>query len=1257
MNNYDFQDETASIKTQISDVISDRRYILEPFTIKTISGLLAEDFHTHLKEEIYIQAKDKSDQFEVAAGISSVKRNGTVPLVIENQGPEPIEIQKGKIIAAACSILKDFTNFPDPPRIEDNESVVGLTEEERISELLKLVNLEHLTQENKLKAQAFLKENNDVFYLCEKDNLTLLGIEAEFELRSDEPIICKQYRLSPEDQAERNKIIELMIKRKQVEPAYTARYLSPQFILTGPLKNGVRKKKVCTDLRKINARLINTNYQYPTIQECIQKVGKNEMYSLIDIEFAFSRLKIKDSSREVLGFENNMQKLRFCVCPYGLNLGPSLLNSRLKELFGDLAKEIPLSIFFDDLCLGSQNADEAFTNLNKIFALARSIRLKFSPSKTTLLAERVTYLGFELSKHGIQPERKKVANLLNMKKPTNQKDTRKLLGFLAYYNQLIDRFAYHAEPLNKLLRKENKNFIWSQDCEDAFNYLRSCLCNYPVLAFPDPTAQYYLFSDCSLKHCGGILCQKYDNIFRPVAFTSKKLNLSLKRQTIYTLETFAIYFCLRQFAKYLCNKTITVYTDCKAVSHILSQKQLPSHIARYVLYISTFNLTISHIPGETNPSDFLSRIVCNLNLEQPLNRENSLTPFFSYEIIRKFQEKDDTIILIKQKLSEIPELNLKYFVHNNLLYKRRSSKPGSTDVIFAPQHLQNEIVRAHHDSPFCSHEGAERTRLAISQTFYWKNMRKTCTQYVRACNLCNYRRRGAHNKNYSITAMPRPQGPGQVCELDVAGPLFLTDKNHRYFLNIIDIHTKHVSIYPLQDQSAVSIAHALFLYICQNGCMKQLILDNYSSHKSEIFKELCRLLRVEYIYTTFYSKKSTAAVERSIRRVWDVLSVLQKSHNTDQWDELIPLIGATINSLPCLSTGYPPFTLDRGRIFRLPWLPILNNSRLYYNTEHYVQKLGNNMKLIFDTASAINKKECEKFTRAHNKKASYQKFNVHQLIYIYFPQLLKRAGYKDSLPWAGPYSITTIKRDKTIYATSLATNNTVKVHIERCKPYYGNQIFELKGEDYFKTDKIINKEKTTDESTHEQCSLKSIASIKSSEIHSSASVASKAAHSFKTISDRLIRLPTEQTNAKSILAQAMQSESTSECPSTTHTQPQINRQQNDLISFDDSILHSTIKAPQGGERASSLPSATDKSEAAKQNSKRDSTLSSIDDLSSSDSDLDETIKASEQFQEPENICSETEEIKLICPELTPRPDGRQLRNRARLKQPDRLQYQ
>ena len=69
--------------------------------------------------------------------------------------------------------------------------------------------------------------------------------------------------------------------------------------------------------------------------------------------------------------------------------------------------------------------------------------------------------------------------------PTSIKQVQSFLGFGNFYQKFIRKYADIARPLNDLLKKDQP-FIWTAKTESAFQTLKKCFTEEPVLMMPDP---------------------------------------------------------------------------------------------------------------------------------------------------------------------------------------------------------------------------------------------------------------------------------------------------------------------------------------------------------------------------------------------------------------------------------------------------------------------------------------------------------------------------------------------------------------------------------------------------------------------------------------------------------------------------------------------------------------------------------------------------------------------------------------------------
>src|ERR1043165_2045236 len=83
-----------------------------------------------------------------------------------------------------------------------------------------------------------------------------------------------------------------------------------------------------------------------------------------------------------------------------------------------------------------------------------------------------------------------------MRPPKNVKDIQFFLGFCNFYKKFIKDFATIAHPLNAMFHKETP-FLWTNECQIAFETLRQAVISAPVLSYSDYSKLFILYTDAS----------------------------------------------------------------------------------------------------------------------------------------------------------------------------------------------------------------------------------------------------------------------------------------------------------------------------------------------------------------------------------------------------------------------------------------------------------------------------------------------------------------------------------------------------------------------------------------------------------------------------------------------------------------------------------------------------------------------------------------------------------------------------------------
>ena len=112
--------------------------------------------------------------------------------------------------------------------------------------------------------------------------------------------------------------------------------------------------------------------------------------------------------------------------------------------------------------------------------------------------------------------------------------------------------------------------------------------------------------------------------------------------------------------------------------------------------------------------------------------------------------------------------------------------------------------------------------------------------------------------------------------MDIIGPLRKTERGNRYILNVVDHFTTHVEAYALQDQEATTVARAfLNQFVACYGVACVNHTDQGTNFQSNLFKELCKILRIAKKRTCPYHLQCDGQVERMNRTLIELLDTLR----------------------------------------------------------------------------------------------------------------------------------------------------------------------------------------------------------------------------------------------------------------------------------------------------------------------------------------------------------------------------------------------
>uniref|UniRef100_A0A4W5K794 Gypsy retrotransposon integrase-like protein 1 n=1 Tax=Hucho hucho TaxID=62062 RepID=A0A4W5K794_9TELE len=559
---------------------------------------------------------------------------------------------------------------------------------------------------------------------------------------------------------------------------YIEEELSKGFIRTStsPAASGfffVKKKdgglRPCIDYRGLNDITVKFRYPLPLVPAALEQLRKAKYFSKLDLRSAYNLIRIRDGDEWKTAFSTSTGHYEYLVMPFGLSNSPSVFQSFINDVFRDMLNRWVI-VYIDDILVYSNTYEEHVQHVRTVLQRLIDHQLYAKAEKCEFHQTSTSFLGYIINQEGVAMDEKKVKAVLDWPLPVTLKEVQRFLGFANFYRRFIRNFSSVASPLTSMTKRNAPHLTWSTTAQEAFAELKSRFTSAPILHHPNPELPFTVEVDASNTGIGAILSQRHGSPLKlyPCAYYSRKLSPAEQNYDVGNRELLAMKAAMEEWRHWLegSKHPFVILTDHKNLEYLRSAKRLNPRQARWALFFTRFDFTVTYRPGSKNTkADALSRQhdgVVPTESKETLLPESLIVAPIQWDIMTELTQANSQ----KTPPPECP--------------------PNKT---FVPRDLCQKVLQQVHSVLSSGHPGIAATVHLLQNSFWWPTLRADTIKFINECTTCNTSKHLRQLPSGLLQPLPVPHRPWSHLAID-----FITDlpksNGNTTILTVIDRFSK-----------------------------------------------------------------------------------------------------------------------------------------------------------------------------------------------------------------------------------------------------------------------------------------------------------------------------------------------------------------------------------------------------------------------------------------------------------------------------------
>ena len=767
------------------------------------------------------------------------------------------------------------------------------------------------TEECRVKLEKFILEyyKSSAFNQCERQPLPLMDGHPPLELHVEEgatPFSVHKARPVPlhwQKQVKEGLDRDCNLKVLEEVPMGDPEEWCAGMHIAAK-KNGDPRRTI--DFQRLNKACKRQTHAVEAPFHQASAVPANTRRTVLDAWNGYHSVPLKEEDRSKTTFITPWGRYRYRTAPQGFLAAGDAYTARYDRIIADF-KDVKKCV--DDSILWADTLEEIFSHTCKYISHCAAAGISFNPTKFRFGAEEVEFLGFQITKDGVQPTEKYIDSIRDFPEPKDITGARSWFGLINQVN-----YAYSEsdlmEPFRPLLKPGTK-FVWTEELAKAFESSKTKIIEavrrgVKTFKMGRPTC---LSTDWSKVGLGFALLQKTCKCeeLSPTCckggweLTYAGSRFTTPAETRYHPvegEALSAAWALHKTRHFTLGcRTLVLAVDHKPLLKILGDRELGEidnpRILNFKEKTLRWNFKVVHVPGVLHKiADATSRSpvgstdkssVCNSlmisteDLDESIRQGATLglcslsdrgVKALSWEAVNRESGCDESISDLRMLiLGGTPDEKAEWPEHLQDFYAKREELTCVDNVVMVgsrvviPRALRKGATNILH-SGHCGVSGmAERAR----EVMYWPGMVEEIEAARAGCRTCV--RIAPSQPAAPPTELPSPDYPFQQVSTDYF------EVSGKHYMVFVCRYSNWISVYHSRSGTTAELLTTLRCYMGTFGVMEELATDGDSVYTSkeaqEFFKRFDIRHRVSSSYFPHSNQRAETAVKAAKRMIQD----------------------------------------------------------------------------------------------------------------------------------------------------------------------------------------------------------------------------------------------------------------------------------------------------------------------------------------------------------------------------------------------------